>query len=155
MFKILRADRPNIDAYTSGPDCILEEFLYLGDIEATEECTLKEFGIDYVISIGEHNMIKNGPFPYVKEHLIIVANDDETQDLTNAFRESFEFIEKYKSNKILVHCSAGMSRSASIVIGYLIIYHNLDFEKAYHYVLSRRPCIYPNDGFIKQLMSLK
>merc|ERR1712192_107016 len=84
-----------------------------------------------------------------------------------------------KRNKILVHCAAGVSRSASVVMAYLISRRiewteterrridvirehegcaqgkdksaTLILNEAYYLVKSRRECVYPNDGFLKQL----
>lgn len=55
---------------------------------------------------------------------------------------------------ILVHCNAGVSRSSMIVIAYLITCVNMTYEEAFSLVKSKRECIRPNDGFIKQLKAL-
>jgi atypical dual specificity phosphatase/dual specificity phosphatase 12 len=52
----------------------------------------------------------------------------------------------------LVHCYAGISRSASIIISYLMKKYNWSYEKAYNYVKNKRPIINPNRGFKKQLI---
>ena len=52
---------------------------------------------------------------------------------------------------IIVHCQAGISRSASLVIAFLMHAHNHSLEDAYEIVLTARPCIAPNDGFLLQL----
>lgn len=56
-----------------------------------------------------------------------------------------------KGNNVLVHCRAGVSRSASVVIAYLIRYYGMTPRDAYSYVKNRRPIINPNPGFIRQL----
>lgn len=50
-----------------------------------------------------------------------------------------------------MHCQAGVSRSASIVIAYVMFKLKLKFEDALNYVKERREFIYPNEGFILQL----
>jgi protein-tyrosine phosphatase len=52
---------------------------------------------------------------------------------------------------VLIHCHQGVSRSATITIAYLMKRFNWNYEEAYEYVKERRPCIYPNKGFIRQL----
>lgn len=60
-----------------------------------------------------------------------------------------------KQNKrVLVHCHAGVSRSASMVIGYLMIKHNMSYQNAYMHVKLKRNIICPNPGFKRQLRSL-
>jgi protein-tyrosine phosphatase len=47
--------------------------------------------------------------------------------------------------------AAGMSRSASVVIMYVMVKHNCGFEEALEFVKKSRPCVIPNEGFSKQL----
>lgn len=56
-----------------------------------------------------------------------------------------------ENKNILVHCYAGISRSASIVIAFLMNYYKLSFINSYQYVKSKRNIINPNSGFIFQL----
>jgi protein-tyrosine phosphatase len=56
-----------------------------------------------------------------------------------------------QQGKILVHCLAGVSRSATIVIAYLMKTQNLPFEQAYEVVRQKREFANPNQGFRKQL----
>merc|ERR1712045_1042313 len=48
-------------------------------------------------------------------------------------------------------CNDGMSRSASLVIAYLMQKYGLDFKAALNHVQTRRFCVQPNDGFEQQL----
>lgn len=57
------------------------------------------------------------------------------------------------SDKVLVHCAMGRSRSASLVLAYLMIYKNMTVVDAIDQVLKHR-CILPNRGFLKQLREL-
>lgn len=52
----------------------------------------------------------------------------------------------------MVYCVAGVSRSASICIAYLMKYNKLSLLEAYNYVKLRRSRIKPNCGFFKQLI---
>ena len=54
---------------------------------------------------------------------------------------------------VLVHCNAGISRSTSIVIGYLMLREGLSFEEALGQVKHARPSVCPNAGFYRQLKS--
>lgn len=65
---------------------------------------------------------------------------------------------EHSYSQILVHCIAGVSRSVSIVLAYLIRDKGMSYEQAYQCVKSRRSIvspyftqISPNDGFIRQL----
>ncbi|KAJ7146590.1 protein-tyrosine phosphatase-like protein [Mycena epipterygia] len=52
---------------------------------------------------------------------------------------------------VLVHCQQGVSRSASIVIAYLIRDCGMSYDAAYELVKRRRQCIRPNSGFVAAL----
>jgi protein-tyrosine phosphatase len=54
--------------------------------------------------------------------------------------------------KTLVHCVAGVSRSASLCIVYLMKHDNLTLRQAYQHVKSARPIIRPNAGFWQQMV---
>jgi hypothetical protein len=58
------------------------------------------------------------------------------------------------SLRLLFHCDAGISRSPSLVVVYLMTFCNMSLTKALEHVRQRRPCIFPNAGFLKQLQSI-
>ncbi|KAK2506104.1 hypothetical protein MC885_000868 [Smutsia gigantea] len=57
-----------------------------------------------------------------------------------------------KHGATLVHCAAGVSRSATLCIAYLMKFHNVCLLEAYNWVKARRPVIRPNVGFWRQLI---
>lgn len=52
---------------------------------------------------------------------------------------------------VLVHCNAGVSRAAAIVIGFLMNSEEISFISAFSLVKNARPSICPNVGFMEQL----
>jgi protein-tyrosine phosphatase len=56
-----------------------------------------------------------------------------------------------KKGGVLVHCYAGVSRSSSFVIAYVISTFGLAYDDAKEKVKKGRPCIHPGDGFVRQL----
>eukprot|EP01104_Vermistella_antarctica_P002121 TRINITY_DN1227_c0_g3_i1.p1 TRINITY_DN1227_c0_g3~~TRINITY_DN1227_c0_g3_i1.p1 ORF type:complete len:374 (+),score=96.60 TRINITY_DN1227_c0_g3_i1:645-1766(+) len=56
---------------------------------------------------------------------------------------------------VLVHCDAGVSRSASMVILYLMFHRDMSLLQAYLLVKERRTRICPNIGFCQQLMEFE
>ncbi|KAF6113536.1 dual specificity phosphatase 19 [Phyllostomus discolor] len=74
-------------------------------------------------------------------------------NILSYFPECFEFIEqaKMKDGVVLVHCNAGVSRAAAIVIGFLMNSEEISFNSAFSLVKNARPSICPNAGFMEQL----
>ncbi|GBE84152.1 DSPc-domain-containing protein [Sparassis latifolia] len=56
-----------------------------------------------------------------------------------------------KGVNVLVHCQQGVSRSAAVVIAYLIYTHNMSYASAYDLVRRKRACIKPNSSFVRCL----
>jgi predicted protein tyrosine phosphatase len=91
------------------------------------------------------------------EYLQFHLDDDDEQNISHCFDPAYKFItecvkgeDDYGGN-VLIHCYAGVSRSATIVIAYLMRQHLLSLKDAKSLLRSKRPCISPNDGFISQL----
>lgn len=61
-------------------------------------------------------------------------------------------LQRDRGGRTLVHCAAGVSRSASICIAYLMKYHRMTLREAYKHVKSCRQIIRPNPGFFRQLI---
>jgi dual specificity MAP kinase phosphatase len=59
------------------------------------------------------------------------------------------------NSKVLVHCQAGVSRSPTIVIAYLMRKLKLKMNDAYGKVREKRPIVAPNLIFMSQLMDFE
>mmetsp|Transcript_2051 Transcript_2051/g.5687 ORF Transcript_2051/g.5687 Transcript_2051/m.5687 type:complete len:238 (-) Transcript_2051:26-739(-) len=57
-----------------------------------------------------------------------------------------------RGEKTLIHCAAGVSRSSTMVIAYLIKYQDLTLDAALARVREARPSAKPNEGFFVKLM---
>lgn len=85
----------------------------------------------------------------------INISDTFEQLVDKFFDETHNFIEEARRNKcnILIHCKAGISRSPTIAIAYLMKWKRLHLQDAYDFVKRCRPQISPNLNFMGQLMS--
>ena len=57
--------------------------------------------------------------------------------------------------RVLVHCVAGVSRSATITIAYIMLRTRLSMMEAFHFVKRHRHIVAPNFNFMGQLMELE
>ena len=130
-------------------NCILPH-LYISDRSALYDNEFMSIiqAVVTVIDIPEEINLKN-----VDYHLKLYAEDDENFDLKQYFPITFRFIDLHIKNKrnVLVHCRAGVSRSVTVVLNYLMNKYKISVEKALQLVREERPQANPNDGFIKQL----
>ena len=76
--------------------------------------------------------------------------DNLNQNIMQYFSEVNNIIENEKC--VLVHCVVGISRSATLVIAYLMCVQHMTLLEAYTYVKIRRRQIQPNYEFMKQLI---
>ena len=70
-----------------------------------------------------------------------------TIQLLYIFMELTPYLAKSKGKRILFHCYAGISRSSTAAIMYLMMTTYLSLEAIFRMVLSKRPFIDPNPAF--------
>lgn len=63
------------------------------------------------------------------------------------------YIKDHPTHRILIHCQAGMSRSASVAIALLSRLYSISFDEAFKLVQQKRSIVQPNQGFIKMLQT--
>jgi protein-tyrosine phosphatase len=92
------------------------------------------------------NCTKDIPFHSLAKKRYRISVDDNLQEeeIRNLELWSYEIVYKmgqeYKSGSpILVHCAAGMQRSAACVVMFLIVLKNMTPDQAIAYVKSKRP----------------
>uniref|UniRef100_A0A4W5KTL7 Dual specificity phosphatase 22b n=1 Tax=Hucho hucho TaxID=62062 RepID=A0A4W5KTL7_9TELE len=90
-------------------------------------------------------------------YLCISAADLPTQNLTQHFKQSIMFMHesRLKGEGCLVHCLAGVSRSVSLVVAYIMTVTGLGWQEALAAVRVARPCAGPNLGFQRQLQEFE
>lgn len=59
------------------------------------------------------------------------------------------------SGRVLVHCQAGISRSATICLAYLMKRKRVRLDEAFEFVRRRRSIISPNFSFMGQLLQFE
>ncbi|KAJ7181179.1 protein-tyrosine phosphatase-like protein [Mycena filopes] len=92
------------------------------------------------------------PSPPMTYHRIDIE-DRASAALTQHLGPACDYIHAslVRGENVLVHCQQGVSRSASIVIAYLIRERAMSYDAAFAHVKQRRQCIRPNSGFVGAL----
>ena len=125
--------------------------LYLGSIgSASNLKELQNCKITHIVCCARG--IKNF-FPDNFKYLNLDILDSEAVDIKKYFDESSKFIDEAIKNNgnVLVHCHAGVSRSSTILIAYVMKYKQMKLDKVLELLRSKREKVNPNNGFIKQL----
>ena len=141
---------------------IIKDFLYLSDYEFGKNIDkMQEIGIERILNCGgkglemEFSRIK---WPQNFKRKVINAVDQDGYPIIDKHgKTAFKFIAKCKNDnkKILVHCRSGINRSASIVVGYLILHENMNILNAINKVREKRQVpILSNATFNQQLLKL-
>lgn len=132
-------------------------FLFLGnEKDAQDLACMITLNIGHVLNITTHLPLyhaDSGALRYKR----LPATDNSKQDLRQYFEEAFEFIEEaqQKGKGVLIHCQAGVSRSATVVIAYLMKHTLMTVGDAYKFVKGKRPIISPNLNFMGQLLEFE
>ncbi len=125
--------------------------IYIGGfMEARNGQWLQNRGVTHIVNASRE--LPNY-FPNYFKYLRLDLNDTPEQDLTKALNNSYRFMKKAidEGGVVFVHCFAGISRSSSQIIHYLMISETMSFERAFNYVQKKHPRTNPNYGFLKQL----
>jgi protein-tyrosine phosphatase len=137
------------------PDAILDDWLYLGSFAASEnEPVLNELGITDIFStVGAPDKV----FPGI-EYTYFDLRDVPEQDLSEALAFVVPYLREIRDDpnrRVFVHCVAGISRSTSMIMAFLMQEYGLSYDDALAFIQSRRPIAQPNHGFEEQLRALE
>ncbi|KAI4809472.1 hypothetical protein KUCAC02_018351 [Chaenocephalus aceratus] len=128
--------------------------LYLGNFkDARDREQLARNNITHILSIHD----SAAPILQEMTYLCISAADLPTQNLTQHFKQSIMFMHesRLKGEGCLVHCLAGVSRSVTLVVAYIMTVTGLGWQEALAAVKVVRPCAGPNRGFQHQLQEFE
>lgn len=137
------------------PACIIPG-IYLGSQDSVSPSNFEEYQITHVLSVGIETPLTSSDKLNVQCYFLPCLDLPETE-LNLVLEQAFAIMNpiREKGGRVLVHCNAGVSRSSTLCIAYLMRMEGMTFERAFQLVKSKRECIRPNDGFLKQLKMFK
>ncbi|ORX91651.1 Mkp-4, partial [Basidiobolus meristosporus CBS 931.73] len=150
--------------YEAGPLCILQN-LYLGSEQnAQDKAMLEEANIHYILNVAQEGPPRTNraisltpdSLPRTLKYKKVHWSHNQEQ-LSKDLGELFGFIDRARVEGlgVLVHCQCGVSRSASLIIAYVMRTLHLPLNEAYSFVKLRSPHISPNLSLVYQLIELE
>uniref|UniRef100_A0A3B4BIM0 Dual specificity protein phosphatase n=2 Tax=Periophthalmus magnuspinnatus TaxID=409849 RepID=A0A3B4BIM0_9GOBI len=143
--------------------------LYLGnEVAARDKGTLHSLGITHIVNAAHgppnptpgqlYFHVSTGPRFYrdmAVDYYGVEADDAIDFILSPFFYPTARYIRAAlgMGGRVFVHCLMGVSRSATLVLSFLMICEGLRLQEAVQAVRAHRD-IYPNAGFLQQLRSL-
>uniref|UniRef100_A0AAF5HZ24 Protein-tyrosine-phosphatase n=1 Tax=Strongyloides stercoralis TaxID=6248 RepID=A0AAF5HZ24_STRER len=116
--------------------------------------------LQLVLNLGITHIIDCTNIPNPKKfdgikYLQIPINDGETEKIEKYFDTVIKFVKEAKDSdgKVLIYCSAGVSRSPTLAIISLMTLENISLKESYHHINNIRPIISPNTGFWRQMIN--
>ncbi|EDS45717.1 jnk stimulatory phosphatase [Culex quinquefasciatus] len=128
--------------------------LYVGNYRDSKDYQqLERYQITHIVSI--HDSPRR--FHPDKHYLCVMAADTPDQNLSQYFSVCNDFIHaaRLKGGCVLIHCLAGMSRSVTVAVAYIMSVTPLSWKEALKVVRTGRAIANPNLGFQNQLQEFE
>lgn len=124
--------------------------LYLGSSRSAFDLhTLQRLGITHILNTAKEVACY---FPEAFEYYHLAQADGEP-NIQQHFQTACDFINN--GEKVLVHCQHGISRSATLVVAYLMQHHKRSLQDALLQVKGLRPCVSPHFNLEVALMTFE
>lgn len=134
---------------------VVAEELYISSYQvASDRDCLTRHKITHIVNTAAD--ICNNCFPDQFKYLTYFLKDSNSEQISLLFYRTLEWIHAAvtEGGRVLVHCKEGVSRSATIVMAYLMWRFEMSFDSAHETIRKVRPICNPNTGFICQLLVL-
>jgi len=132
---------------------VIPGFLWLGNkADSQFKSELRRIGITHILNSSDN--IPNyfdDEFRYKKLNILDFGQD---QGISRVFEEAKEFLDicREDGGKVLVHCLAGMNRSVTVIVVYLMKTKGVTLKEAWDEVRKARPQALPFEDNKKELI---
>ena len=127
--------------------------LFISGIHYTKPFYLEAHQIKTVLTLFEKPLPHEPKMKGIVDYQHVKIYDCSVEDMSPHFPKISKVIaDGLKKGRVLVHCQAGMSRSSSAIICFIIDTFNVDYYTALKSVKINHPLAHPNTGFHDQLV---
>ncbi|XP_038974114.1 dual specificity protein phosphatase PHS1-like isoform X1 [Phoenix dactylifera] len=144
-------------ASTERPSPITEYLFIGGALAARSMYTLQHLGVTHILCLCTNEIGQSdSQYPDHFEYRNFSISDNDDEDISHIFEDASDFIDyvEHLGGKVLVHCFEGRSRSATVVLAYLMLRKKLTLLEAWNKLKKVHRRAQPNDGFAKTLLDL-
>lgn len=136
---------------------ILPRLWLSGAGEAYDGSFLRYGKITHVLNCAEELRASPDRYGALVSIRHIPMEDDETPEVEEQLLDAVNQLQVWQQEgyTVLVHCRAGISRSATVVLAWMILFQNLSLDDAWKKVVAARNYIRPNNYFMKFLKNLE
>ncbi|XP_051537463.1 dual specificity protein phosphatase 14-like [Myxocyprinus asiaticus] len=130
----------------------ITDCLCIGNSKAANDTSvISSLNITCIINATQD--INNTSLPTIDYIHVPISDDPESRliDHFDAVADKIHHVNE-QHGRVLVHCNAGVSRSATLCLAYLMKHCDMALAEAYELVKSQRPIVRPNSGFWRQLI---
>lgn len=149
-----KSSQVELNPFTMHLSFFLNNFMAIGSETHAQDITLlNTLKITHILNVTPNETIeevKNG-----RTVLQIPILDSISQNILEYLSQVIKFIHTARTTpnaKLLIHCHAGISRSVSFAIAYVMWAERKSFDDAFAFIHKHRPCASPNLNFMGQLM---
>ncbi|KAH1255198.1 Dual specificity protein phosphatase PHS1 [Glycine max] len=144
-------------ANTERPSAVTNSLFIGGALAARSTYTLQRLGITHILCLCTNEIGQSdSQFPDLFTYKNFSVCDDEDSNISSIFEEACDFIDyvEQAGHSVLVHCFEGKSRSATLVLAYLMLRKKFTLLEAWNALKRVHRRSQPNDGFAKILLDL-
>ncbi|RDX63560.1 Dual specificity protein phosphatase PHS1, partial [Mucuna pruriens] len=144
-------------ANTERPSAVTNNLFIGGALAARSTYTLQHLGITHILCLCTNEIGQSdSQFPDLFTYKNFSVCDNEDSNISSIFEEACDFIDYVEQigQSVLVHCFEGRSRSATLVLAYLMLRKKFTLSEAWNALKRVHRRSQPNDGFAKILLEL-
>ena len=123
--------------------------LFVGTVEdATDTSSLESHGVRTIVSLTHETSSLAGEDFTVRSIPLIDGPQNSREQFTNAVEETMTALKA--NGSVLVHCSAGASRSPTVAATALALSRDMELQDALQQIADNRDAVDPHEALLRQ-----